>query len=1578
MRSVRSMRSSVERDSLTREEYSNPESMYKNPDAWSRLIGKSNIAPVYLNGINCTALLDTGSQISFISKRFAKAKGFKIHPISKLVNFKGANGLGIEYSGFVEVNLQIPEKNFDQDILLLVVPHIQYHNFVPVTLGTLTLELIDQHLIESQQVEGLDGNWGLVHQVLDIRRSLVEDGSLGTAKLTRSIKIPVGKMVTVSGLTKIRKGGYSMHVVAEPSIKATLPEGISLAESQYVSLDQGSSRVGILLQNNSDHAITVPAKTILCQLVVANLVPKLVAPQSDFTDWEIDPDLLAEEDPDLTTAEFKHVQSVSVDSSGSVRDNREGSSTGPGISRAGAQASPCVSEENDDSWIFKKLDLSGADTWSGELQQQTRDLFTRYQHIFSKDDMDLGRSNQVKHNIILTDPIPFKERYRRIPPHLYDEVREHLEEMLRLGAIRKSCSPWASAIVLVRKKNGKLRFCIDLRKLNSKTLKDSYALPRIEQTLEHLKGSKVFSTLDLTSGYWQVEMVEECKPYTAFTVGPLGFFECETMPFGACNAPATFQRLMEDCLGDLNLNWCIVYLDDVIVFSATPEEHLKRLEGVFEKLSAAGLKLKPSKCTFFQSELSYLGHLVSEHGIATDPAKIQAVKDWPVPHTVSDIKSFLGFVGYYRRFIKGFSKIAKPLYEVTKGLESQSKRAAKKTVVTWGKEQEEAFQKLKEACITAPVLGYPDYELPFILHTDSSTDGLGAVLYQKQANGTRVIAYASRALSKSEANYAPHKLEFLALKWAVTDKFKEYLYGAKEFEVYTDNNPLTYILSTAKLDACGQRWVAELANFNFNLHYKPGASNIDADALSRIIWPDVLTGVEEDKFACLSANAVQAACIGATGCSNFMDSISFTTQVIPLQSYVPIQAGLCKDDWVQLQSQDPDLKVVIEGIQSKTLRHRKFTPQDSATLKHYCRIQDQLKIQNGILYRKTYSDNSKHRSVQLQLVLPRAMFVQVMQGLHDEVGHQGRDRTLSLVRERFYWDTLHKDVCSYVAKCSRCLKRKSRPHVAPMTSIHVTQPMEMIHLDFLKIEPSKGNIEDVLIVTDHYTRYAQAYPCRNQTAQTTAKVLWEQFIRHYGFPQKIISDQGPNFEAQLFKDLCDIARIEKVRTTPYHPQGNGLCERFNSTLLNMLGTLSPEQKVDWKSHLLTMCHAYNSTVHSSTGFSPYFLLFGRHPRLAIDFQLGLSRDGVGHVSKSRYIHKLQKRLQFAYSKAESLAQKEAARQKKLYDRRSRGAQLLPYDLVLVKKVAFAGRHKIQDRWENEEYVVVSQPDPAIPVYRVQPVNGGDIRVLHRNLLLPLGIQLKPGDNEDSSDSDSDLDEKALPDVGIILSRPAENPSTDNLAMDKSVEEASRVEPVSTLDREPSVQEDKAMSKVEEKSKENTLVEPCTEVSDSPNHLRSLEGLRDSLMESISSLDQPLLEKQNGGDVGVDSESPVTTQFGAGGGEDSIEADIASNPNESLVGTKELLDFIDSNVGDSGSNAGSDLALVEEKASNSERAENQADQLMSDPESESSVELDSPEVPRRSTRSTRGAPPTRYGEVISHLVLEPGDSKVIWV
>ena len=328
------------------------------------------------------------------------------------------------------------------------------------------------------------------------------------------------------------------------------------------------------------------------------------------------------------------------------------------------------------------------------------------------------------------------------------------------------------------------------------------------------------------------------------------------------------------------------------------------------------MKLKPSKCFFFREEIEYLGHVVSGKGISTNPKKVEAVTKWPTPKTVYDVRSFLGFVGCYRRFIKGFSKIAKPIREVITGLENQSKRTAKKTLIEWTEAANSAFETLKELCTSTPILAYPDYQLPFILHTDSSTEGLGAVLYQKQEGKLRVIAYA-------------HKLEFLALKWAVCEKFHEYLYGAKTFDIYTDNNPLTYVLTSAKLDACGQRWVAKLANYNFTIRYKCGQSNVEADALSRISWPEVLSDEDIDvDLECMDTHLVNAVLTGSKTKSSLIESISCSSQIIPDELDIDNTSAPTLD-WVKLQRADPNLSVIIKLIESDQLFKRKIHGKDS-------------------------------------------------------------------------------------------------------------------------------------------------------------------------------------------------------------------------------------------------------------------------------------------------------------------------------------------------------------------------------------------------------------------------------------------------------------------------------------------------------------------------------------------------------------------------------------------------------------------------------------------------------------------------
>ena len=407
-------------------------------------------------------------------------------------------------------------QSFEIEALLLVLPSTEYQQRVPIAIGT-TITDMAVDFISKFKPENLPKSWKAVCCATQSKWLIqAQPENKYLIRTTKPVTLPPFSTTTIRGSTKLRSHGMRLNLIAEPSNCTQLPASVQCTPT-YCTLEPGSNRVSVGIKNISSRAITIPSKVVVGRLQQARMVPD--------------------------------------DQSSKPKQDPTGGRGG--------------------SWILDQLNLEGLNSWTWEQQQSARDLLVDSADVFAKTDLDLGKCNIIKHAIKITDPQPFKEHYRRIPPHLYEEVKAHLQEMVEVGAIRKNFSPWASAVVLVRKKDGGLRFCIDLRKLNNRTVKDGYSLPRIEDTLDCLHGAVWFSTLDLKSGYWQVELEEEAKPLTAFTVGPLGFWECECMPFGLPNAPATFQRLMESCLGELHLNWCIIYLDDIIVFSRTPEEHIQ-------------------------------------------------------------------------------------------------------------------------------------------------------------------------------------------------------------------------------------------------------------------------------------------------------------------------------------------------------------------------------------------------------------------------------------------------------------------------------------------------------------------------------------------------------------------------------------------------------------------------------------------------------------------------------------------------------------------------------------------------------------------------------------------------------------------------------------------------------------------------------------------------------------------------------------------------------------------------------------------------------------------------------------------
>ena len=1280
----------------------------------NRLVGEPNETEIKIDGISCLSLVDTGSQVTTLSESFLKNNLPKIpiHPVNELLEIEGAGGQKIPFIGYIEARLTVHTSS-NIECLILIVGDTAYNKRVPVVVGTNVLQSCYSKVKDNyhdcpralkaafQQLIARDK---VIHQ---------EEPSRVRAANSKPLTVAAQQTTVVWGIVRSNPNIGVYDAFTQPIQEANISSSLTVIPG-VVRISSKAQQIPIHLQNMCDRPIVIHPKSVLCGIHLA--------------EWVGSP-ATTRESPNHTSPTVG-VKSMNITPTKTPLDPAPSSSPKP---KHGSRA----------------VDLDETNLSSDQCLEVQR-LLQKYEDVFSQSEYDLGCATAVKHTINMTDDTPFKQRHRRIPPAQYDEVRALLKDMLGAGAIRESHSPFAQPIVLVRKKDKSLRLCIDYRLLNKRTIKDNFPLPRIEDTLDALYGARFFTLFDLKNGYWQIEMAEEDKAKTAFTT-PLGFFECNRMPFGLTNAPATFQRLMERCIGDLNLKQCLVYLDDIIIYSSTFEEHLERMESVLKRLRSFNLKLKPTKCHLFKSQVNYLGHVISSEGIATDPSKTEALQSWPVPTNQKELRSFLGFAGYYRRFVKDYSKFAKPLNSLIGGPGKKVRGKAKSQTAkpwSWTSVCQAAFDTIKGKLMEPPVLAYADFRQPFIIHTDASTAGLGAALYQVQDGKERVIAYASRGLSPSEKNYPAHKLEFLALKWSVTDKFHDYLYG-RPFKVVTDNNPLTYVTTSAKLDATGHRWLAALSAYNFSLSYRPGKRNNDADGLSRRPHPSS----NDETQPAVSSSVMVTSDVIEVLCEHHLDedrteshpsveSVSCHPQVVvPVidgesetassESKLPVTT---MDDWQRLQQADPAIRRVIEIKQSG----RRTNPRaESADVRRYLREWNRLKMRQNVLHRV----RTINRSDTYQLVVPPSHREQALRGIHDEVGHFGRERTLELARQRFYWPGLLQDVTTKIKSCGRCMRRKAptQQHVAPLTSILTTEPLELVSMDYLSLEPSKGGIENVLVITDNFTKYAVAVPTRNQTASTTAKALWDHFLVHYGFPARLHSDQGRNFESKVIANLCKLANITKTRTTPYHPEGNGQCERFNRTLLNMLGTLSPAQKIDWKTYISPLVHAYNATKHDSTGFAPFYLMFGRHPRLPVDISFGLqpTLPPTTAVKHETYVTKLRERLEYAYQLASKSASSSAASNKKRYDMRSRENALQEGDRVLVKKTGFKSKHKIEDIWDQDVHVVVRRINRDIPVYEVRPeATSKPNRTLHRNMLLPcnhLPLEEPPPQNVQPND-----------------------------------------------------------------------------------------------------------------------------------------------------------------------------------------------------------------------------------------------------
>lgn len=960
-----------------------------------------------------------------------------------------------------------------------------------------------------------------------------------------------------------------------------------------------------------------------------------------------------------------------------------------------------------------------------EQKNKLAELLIKYQDSFAKSKTEYGKCSVLKHKIDTAEAAPVRQPLRRTPQAFEGEEEKYIQEQLKAGVIQPSSSAWSSPIVMVRKKTGDVRVCIDYRKLNERTIKDAYPLPRIDMCLDCLASAKIFSTIDLQSAYMQLEVAEEDRHKTAF-ITKYGLFEYLVMPFGLCNAPSTFQRCIELVLRGLQWNILLVYLDDIIVMATNFDEHLERLEEVFKRLLGAGLKMKPSKCELFKTEVLFLGHTVSQEGIKPNPKTIESVLSWKIPENVKEVQSYLGLCSYYRQYIENFSHVAAPLTKLTK----------KNVKFVWDESCQTAYELLKEKLCSAPILAFPRPGLKYILDTDASDIGIGGVLSQVQDGKERVIAYASKKLNSSQQRYSVTRRELLAVI-TFMNQFRHFLLG-QEFLLRTDHSSIRWIFEFK--DPRGQvaRWLEVLAQYHFTIEHRPGAKHQNADSLSRKDYekrscdhtseetdscPECQTKdweeffIEVDNVVDLGVPVENAEVRNETTSKNCHlraltrgqakkihqeDTLqqqnrntSEAREVTPETMFVPSYTSI---EIQLLQREDKDLGVLHSWLDKNYIPTRDEVAQCSPAVRKYWLNTENIVRKRGILYQKRliFAPVEKQN---WQLLVPKTLRLEIIRNNHDTLlgGHYGVNKTSEKIKQKFYWFLMNQDIKLYIRQCQQCNKIKD-PRKKPKARLGLYlagYPLDRLAVDVMGPMPlTKDKNKYILVIGDYFTRWMEAYSLPSQHAEVIAEKLVHEFIARFGTPLEIHSDQGRNFESALFKEVLKLLQIKKTRTTAYRPKSNGLIERFNSTLGRMIKKFVDHNKSNWDKHLNLLLAAYRSTIHPATGYSPNMLMFGRELNIPSDILYPFPRPEEP-ADVHEYVSDLRERLEDIYHTVRKNLKTAAERQKQDYD--SRMVENIYQRGDVVYKREGAGR-KLDCKYTGP-FIIVECLSPS--VYKIQ-------------------------------------------------------------------------------------------------------------------------------------------------------------------------------------------------------------------------------------------------------------------------------------
>ena len=1195
-----------------------------------------------MKGHHVRFLVDSGAGVSCITMKWLKKLGIERKDLRPSRGISVVRGVGGEIHNVVGmINLEICISG----IKLYQSFHVFNNLYTPVILGYDFLESHKAKIdIENKVLEIYDGMTAI---------AFLNKDYLGLARTTSPVIIPPRAHCNFPvRVSKLKEGTVALlEPVSSLSSKKYLVGAKSL-----VTVNKG--KASCMVMNPTKATVYLNSG---CVIATATIID-----ENNVEPFE-DDDPIGDQLPD------EHVSNVNAEN-------------------------VCTDEEY--IKIARELGVQlGNATLNEDQKRKLLILLGKYRKVFAKGLPEVGKTEMYYHNIDTRDAEPISQRFYRQTPVMRRETERQIEEMLKNDIIENSNSEWHAPVVLVRKKNNEWRFCIDYRRLNAVTKTKVFPLPRMEDMFQAVGESKpqFLTILDLASGFWQIPLDKQSREKTAFiTEG--GLYHFKRLPYGMKNSSSTFQRLMAEVLRDINWKFCLVYIDDILIFSKDFDSHLDHLSQVFDRLRKANLTLKISKCEFATTSVSYLGHTISKDGIAVDPAKTKVIREFPTPRHANDVRSFLGMCNFFRKFIPKFAHIANPLNQLLR----------KDAKFQWTDACQEAFDTLKQKLVEPPVLAFADLSLSFQLSTDSSNHAIGYVLEQKDEHGRpRAIAYGGRSLRGSEIAWSISDKECLAVIEGIK-AYHHYL-ANDHFDVYTDHIALKWLQSIKQTTGRLARWSLMLQGYNFTIHHRPGKKNTVADALSRREYKEKSEETDSDEFEKENILTVHTEVpeskweeytftydTEASKTAETFTEIPNFPETPTLENEIQDQLVAEVTDLRTMQRECPDCVPMIKYLEDDEL------PDNVRHAKRITVEADNYITDDGILYHLYYRRAKglpKPERLIKQLVVPRPLRAQALQAYHDLLiggGHQGFERTYHSLRNKYYWPKMYRDVYEHVHSCIECQQAKSKPSVtpAPLHPLPIADIFSRWHMDFQgPLTTSDQGYKHILVITDSFSKWCEAIPTKTQEAKEVAEVLYRDIFTRYGAPHTLVSDRGRNFMSTLVQALCTLFDIKRVHTSSYHPQTNSAVERMNSVIAQSIRTYGKLDQKNWPDLLPGIMMAYRATpATQSTHLSPYFMVFGREMNLPFDIEW-IPKPNMPFTAQ-KHLEKVLDNLENARTIASKNMEKAQVRYKKYYDQKAKEPKFSPGDRVWLYniKVPIGLSKKLHRKWTGPFYITQMGPN----------------------------------------------------------------------------------------------------------------------------------------------------------------------------------------------------------------------------------------------------------------------------------------------